>query len=83
MPAPRLERGWVTVPYRGRDLATVHLATVDHRPADGDWRPGFLDHDDTGARVAKVRIPAGAPRTVQVWLRVDGAVSHIGPITLP
>lgn len=82
MATARLEHGWVTVPYRGRDLATVHLATVDRRPDDEDWRPGFLDHDKAGARVAKVRVPAGVSGAVQVWLRVDGAVSHIGQLTL-
>lgn len=82
MATPRLDRSWVTVPYRGRDLATVHLAVVERRPVPGDWRPGFLDHDSTGARVAKVRVP-GVSGQVQVWLRVDGAVSHVGSLTLP
>lgn len=83
MAGPRLERGWVTAPYHGPDLATVHLAVAAHRPTDADWRPAFLDHDTTGARIAKIRAPAQAgPVQVQVWLRVDGVVSHVGPIIL-
>lgn len=68
--------GWLTVPYTGHDLATVHIAVGDRNT----WQPAYLDWAD-GERVAKIRPPQTPGRTLSVWLRVGEAVTPAGRIT--
>ncbi len=69
-----LTDGWLVVPYRGPDMATVHLAV------GGEWRPAFRDWHN-GQRVAKVRPPVTRGR-VSVRLSVDGQITDLGWIRL-
>jgi hypothetical protein len=69
-----LTDGWLEVPYRGRDMATVHMAVA------GEWRPAFRDWHD-GQRVVKVRPPATHGR-VSVRLSVDGQITDLGWVRL-
>lgn len=73
----RVADGWVCVPYTGPDLATVHLAVAaGPEPADGEWRPAFLDWLD-GERVAKIRTTPDLPRRLRVWRRVNGHAERV------
>ncbi|TDE40487.1 hypothetical protein E1295_31810 [Nonomuraea mesophila] len=75
----RLVAGWLVVPYAGPELGRVHIATGRHQ-AD-EWKPAYLDYLD-GERVAKVRPPAPTGHPVQVWIRVNGAATAVGHVTI-
>lgn len=70
----QIRDGWVEVPYSGDDLSRVEIGVGSPTA----WRPAFLDYDDAGQRVAKVRAAVALPATV--LLRVDGAETVIGTL---
>lgn len=71
----RTHDGWVVVPYDGPNLARVEVGvTVGETIL---YQPAFLDFDEHGRRVAKVRPLDFAPYS-QVWLKVNGNSTRAG-----
>lgn len=75
---PRLKDGWLVIDYDGADSATIHIATGTVE----NWQPAFRDFGEDGQRVVQIRPPADVDGRVLVWLRVNGAVTGPGAMTL-
>lgn len=74
----RIDGGRIVVPYAGADLAPCFIAVGTRGP--GEWQPAFKSW--RGAeRVLQVRPPAGSG-AVRVWVKIAGAVSAAGSVTL-
>jgi hypothetical protein len=74
----RLDGGWLVVPYAGPALAPCHIATGTRGP--GEWQPAFKAVRG-GQRVLQVRPPASSG-PVRVWVKISGAVTAAGQVTL-
>lgn len=75
----RVKDGWLMVPYTGADLSRVEIATGERDP--GPWNPAFLSWDGR-ERVAMIRPPKTAARSLKVWLRCDGIGEMVGAVRL-
>jgi hypothetical protein len=76
MMSPRLEDGWLRLPYGGPELAQIEIGVGESEPTT--WQPAFLNTVGD-ERVAQVR-PVGfsAADQPKVWLRVNGVPVLIG-----
>jgi hypothetical protein len=73
---PMIVDGWVAVPYDGNDFSDIHLAVGDPEA----WFPAYRDWVD-GQRVVQIRPPVRTGPTI-VWIKVDGRVTQLSPVTL-
>lgn len=71
----KVRDGWIVVPFDGPDTAQVFLTVGDER------KPAYIDGPD-GARVAKVRVPAGASGNLRIQLSVNDVVTPFGFVTV-
>ena len=82
MPAD-VQDGWVIVPYEGDEMLPAYLSLAG-TGAPAVWLPAFLDYAEDGSRVAKIRVPAGAPPFAAVWVRTgaDGPGTPAGRVRI-
>lgn len=74
---PRYVDGWVTIDHEADAAGTVEIAVGD----PDAWVHAYRDLED-GKRVLRVRPAAELTGRVLVWLRVNGAVTGPGTVTL-
>jgi hypothetical protein len=75
---PRVINGWLVVDTDAPDRADVQIALFTQQSKA--FVPAFRDYED-GKRVAKIRVGGASGRAV-VYLRVDGAETMAGNLTI-
>lgn len=70
---PRIENGWLVIPYTGSDFSKLYIAVGDR----DNWQPAYLDYSG-GQRVAKIRVAESTAQAREVWFKVDGVVTSVG-----
>lgn len=74
--AAEISKGWLSVPFAGDEVVPSYI-----RVGDGDWVPAYLDWNEAGQRVAKIRPPLDlAPGVLSVTLRNGYQVTPSGAI---
>lgn len=77
MPA-QVSKGWLSVPFVGDEVTPSYIRVGER----GEWRPAYLDWDESGARIAKIRPPENPSGIVPVWLKNGYEVTESGVVRL-